>query len=83
MSQLTGLTAPYEVTGRVKKDYVFVKWEHQLEDEPVHGYYVSVQEIQQGLRLGTPDFVHVRSGTHAVDIRGLKPKSIYEIKVYN
>ena len=77
----SGLTEPYEVTWRVVRDYVLVKWEHQLEDEPVHGYYVSVQEIQKGLRLGTPDFVHVGSRTYAVDIRGLKPRKIYEMKV--
>ena len=69
------------MTWRVIRDRVSVKWEHQLEDEPVHGYYVSVQEVQKGLKLGTPDFVHVESGTHAVNIRGLKPKRIYEMKV--
>ena len=65
----------------LEKEHVLVKWKHQHKDEPSRGYYVSVQEVQKGFKLGTPNFVHVKEGVRAAIIRGLKPRAVYEIKV--
>lgn len=59
---------------------MLVKWNHPRE-EPIHGYYVSVQEILKKFRLDAPDFVHVEKNVLSVKIRGLKPAAIYEMKV--
>lgn len=79
--RFTGLTAPYDVSWSLEKEHVIVKWKHQHKDEPSRGYYVSVQEVQKGFKLGTPNFVHVKEGMRAAIIRGLKPRAVYEIKV--
>jgi len=60
---------------------VTVRWKHQQKDDPSHGYYISVQEVLRGLRLGKPAFVHVKGSVRAASIRGLKPRALYEIKV--
>lgn len=75
------LTAPYGVNWRVNQDYVEVNWKHKLGNEPSHGYYISVQRVLQGMKLGAPNFVHVNSGTRTVTIRGLQPGTYYEMKV--
>lgn len=78
----TGVSAPYGLTYTVYTDSVEVRWRHSLGlDEPSHGYYVSVQEIQTGLKLGRPEFVHVDAGARSVTMRGLKPYALYEMKV--
>ena len=76
-----GLTAPYSVTARIKKDTIIVTWKHTVKDEPIHGYYISVQEVSKDLKLGAPDFVHVKKDVRTVAIRGAKPKAVYEMKV--
>ena len=75
------LTAPFDVTWRVERAHVTVRWKHQQKNEPSHGYYISVQEVLRGLRLGKPDFVHVKGSVRAASIRGLKPRALYEMKV--
>ena len=60
---------------------MLVKWKHPRGEEPLHGYYVSVQEILKKLRLDAPDFVHVGKSVLSIKIKGLKPAATYEMKV--
>ena len=69
------------MTWIIEKEHVTVKWKHQQKQDPSHGYYISAQEVLRGLRLGKPDFVHVKGDVRAASIRGLKPRALYEIKV--
>ena len=66
---------------RIQGDSVQVKWKHPHGEEPVHGYYVVVQEILKKLKLDAPDFVHVGRYVQSVNIKGLKPAATYEAKV--
>ena len=75
------LRAPHEVSYSIEGDSVLVKWKHSHGEEPVHGYYVAVQEIRKKLRLDAPDFVHVGRNILSVRIKGLKPAATYEMKV--
>ena len=77
----TALSAPSEVSYSIEGDSVLVKWKHSHGEEPLHGYYVAVQEILKKLRLDAPDFVHVGRNVLSVKIKGLKPAATYEIKV--
>ena len=65
----------------LEKEHVIVKWKYRHKDEPSRGFYVSVQVVQKGFKLGTPNFVYVKEGVRAATIRGLKPRAVYEIKV--
>ncbi len=47
------------------------------------GFYIHVQEAPWNDILGPMSYVHVKDPTaHSIDIRGLKPKSRYIVKVY-
>lgn len=65
----------------LEKEHVIVKWKYRHKDEPSRGFYISVQVVQKGFKLGTPNFVHVKEGVRTATIRGLKPRAVYEIKV--
>ena len=78
---MAALSAPSSVSFSIQGDSVLVKWKHPRGEEPTHGYYVIVQEIQKKLRLDAPDFVHVDRNVMSVKIKGLKPAAAYEMKV--
>lgn len=65
----------------IQGDSVLVKWKHPHGKEPLHGYYVAVQEILKKLQLDAPDFVHVGRNVLSAKIKGLKPAATYEMKV--
>lgn len=78
------LSAPTKVRYSIEGDSVLVKWKHPHgagDEQPAHGYYVVVQEILKKTRLDAPDFVHVEKNALSVNIKGLKPKTVYEMKV--
>lgn len=81
LSYNTGLCPPYAVNHSIVGDYVLIKWKHSHSKEPLHGYYVSVQEVLNKKRLGSPDFVYVEQDVHSTRIQGLKPDAVYEMKV--
>ena len=75
------MTAPRDVTWSIVKEHVTVRWRHQHKNEPLRYYFVSVREVLKGRKLNTPKFVRVKRGVRVASIRGLKPRSLYEIKV--
>ena len=78
------ISAPIKVNYSIEGDSVLVKWKHPHgtgRKQPRHGYYVAVQEILKRTRLGAPDFVHVERNILSVNIKGLKPATVYEMKV--
>ena len=60
---------------------MLIQWSYSSTQEPVDGYYVSVQEVLNKKRLGSPDFVHIEPDVHTAEIQGLKPDAVYEMKV--
>lgn len=48
----------------------------------MNDYYVSVQLVnKKGATLGAPHFVHVNGDKRKTQIRGLKPRALYQMKV--
>ena len=56
-------------------------WKHSHGDEPIDGYYLSVQAVNAQNELQAPDFVHVTKGVRSADLQGLWPDATYKVKV--
>ncbi len=80
---LVGLTLspPYNLHWTINGASVRLTWKHSHGDEPLDGYYVSVQTQNSQKKLQAPDFVHVPEGVHSTDLQGLWPDATYKVKV--
>ena len=76
------LNRPYHIRWHIQGDTVVLNWKYRKSSPPPLGYYVQVQESLTKKPLGSLNFVRVDDNSHSVEITGLKPHSLYHMKVY-
>ena len=75
------LSPPYDLHWTINGACVHLSWKHSHGDEPIDGYYLSVQAVNAQNELQAPDFVHVAKGVRSADLQGLWPDAKYKVKV--
>ncbi len=75
------MSPPRDLEWNISGANVHLSWQHSLTDEPVNGYYISVQVQNAQNEFQAPDFVHIPPGEQETLLQGLWPNSVYRVKV--
>ena len=75
------LKAPYNINYKIEGDALIVSWKYRRLKSKV-GFYIEIQETATSNEKFPINYVKVEKGSSFVEIRGLKPKTIYNLKVH-
>ena len=72
---------PFNVNYKIQGDALIVSWEYRRLKSKV-GFYIEIQEAATSDENFPINYVKVQEGSSSVEIRGLKPKALYNLKVH-